>query len=375
VLFLLPIGYAADRFSRRKVLAICLFLWSLATIACGWVEGFVALFAMRMLVGAGEAGLAPCVHSIIGDSFPREKLAKPLALQGIGFQVGSALGVAAAGAVLAAGAAGSLSGLPIVGDMPPWRIAFIFIGIPGLAALLLIPLLHDPKEKAVQSAPVAPQAPLLPFLKQHSVLVTFSLLAAGFSAMGLGAVTAWVPEFLQRVHDIPPMQTGAILGSLLLLAAFAGQGLYAIIVDWLAARGMQDATIRVGVVPLALAVIISLFAFNADRSGNITFWLAILLICIAPCNAISNTLTQLIAPPALRSRMAAMSILVISIIGFTGGPALVGWLSEYVFGEAKLGMALKTVIAGAMSISLIFLLLLRPRLLTYLEAQKRVSAP
>jgi MFS family permease len=30
VLFLIPIGFAADRFSRRKVLAICLFLRSLA---------------------------------------------------------------------------------------------------------------------------------------------------------------------------------------------------------------------------------------------------------------------------------------------------------------------------------------------------------
>jgi MFS family permease len=366
VLFLIPVGFAADRFSRRKVLTVCLFLWSLATIACGWVEGFVALFLMRMLVGAGEAGLAPSVHGIIGDSFPRNAIAKPLALQGIGFQVGSAVGVAAAGAILSAGAAGAFAGLPLIGDMPAWRIAFVFIGIPGLLALLLIPLLHDPKEAAPRPASTAPQAPLLPFLKDNATLVSLMLLASGFSAMGLGAVTAWGPEYLQRVQGIPPIQTGAMLGSLLLLAAFAGQGVYAIIVDWCAARGMRDATIRIGLIPLAASVIIAWLAFNAETSGNFLPWLAALLICIAPCNAISNTLVQQIAPPPLRSRLAAMSIFVISVIGFTGGPALVGWLSQYVFGEAHLGRALQLVIAGAMAISLLLLLMVRPRFLACL---------
>jgi MFS family permease len=374
VLFLIPIGFAADRFSRRKVLAICLFLWSLATIACGWVEGFAALFLMRMLVGAGEAGLAPCVHGIIGDSFPREAMAKPLALQGIGFQVGSAAGVAAAGAVLAVGASGGFAGLPLIGDMPAWRIAFIFIGIPGMAALLLIPLLHDPKEAVVKTIEATPQAPLMPFLKENAALVSLALLSAGFSAMGLGAVTAWVPEYLQRVQGIPPMQTGAMLGSLLLLAAFAGQGLYAIIVDWIAGRGVRDATIKIGLFPLAAATIVAWLAFGHMAGGSFIFWLAVLLICIAPCNAISNTLIQQIAPPPLRSRLAALSIFVISVIGFTCGPAIVGWLSEYIFGESNLGTALRLVISGAMAISLLLLIVVRPRFLAYVERRETQAA-
>ena len=106
---------------------------------------------------------------------------------------------------------------------------------------------------------------------------------------------------------------------------------------------------------------------RALQGGSVMFWLAALLICIAPCNAISNTLVQQIAPAPLRSRMAALSIFVISVIGFTGGPAIVGWLSEYVFGEAQLGAALRLVIAGAMAISLILLMFLRPRFNDYLD--------
>ncbi len=366
VLFLMPIGWAADRYSRRKVLAICLFIWSLATIACGWATGFVMLFLLRMLVGTGEAGMAPTVHGIIGDSFPKNALAKPLAMQGIGFQVGSAVGVAAAGAVLAGGAAGAFQGLPIIGEMSSWRIALVLIGIPGLAALALIPLLHDPKDHREKTANNV-QTPLLPFFREHKSLVSLTLFYSGLSAVGLGCVTTWVPEYLQRIHEVPPMQTGAMLGSLLLMAAIFGQGLYAIIADWFAARGMKDAAIRIGILPIALTVPFAWMAFIAETSGSFISWLTALLLCLAPCNAISNTTVQLIAPTALRSRMAAVSILSVSVIGFTLGPALVGAISQYVVGEANLGMALKWVMVGSMAVSLGLMILLRPKLATYLQ--------
>jgi MFS family permease len=368
ILFLLPIGWAADRFSRRKVLAICLFLWSLATVSCGWATGFVMLFLMRMMVGAGEAGMAPCVHGIIGDSFPRDAMAKPLALQGIGFQVGSAIGVAAAGAILALVSGGRLAGIPLLGSMTGWRVTFILIGLPGLIALLLIPLLYDPKEHRPKATLLAGgDVGFLPFLSANKALVGFALLAAGCSAIGLGAVTAWVPEYLQRVHNVPPMQTGAALGSILLFAAFTGQGAYAVLVDWLNKRGLVDATIKVGLWPVAVAIPLAWFAFAAPDSNSFFVWLTALLVCIAPCNAISNTIIQQIAPQELRSRLAALSIFSVSVIGFTIGPALVGWLSQYVLGEARLGDALQMVITSA----LLMLLGLRGHLLRYLTANAR----
>jgi MFS family permease len=347
------------------VLGICLFLWSLATVTCGWATGFAVLFGLRMLVGAGEAGMGPCVHGIIGDSFPRESLARPLAMQGIGFQVGSAVGVAAAGATVSAAAAGAFAGWPVVGDMAGWRIAFIAVGLPGLLALVLIPLLHDPRTTVKQ--PASRAEPVMPFLRANAGLMTLALLYTGISAMALGCVTGWIPEYLQRTHGVSPAMAGATLGSLLLIAAFAGQGIYAIIVDWLAARGVKDAVLRVGLVPIALSIPLGWLAFRAESASSFTGWLTALLLCIAPCNAIGNTLIQTIAPTPLRSRITALAILSISVFGFTLGPALAGWLSQYVVGEANLGTALQLVIVAAMALSVALLLLLRPRLLAYLE--------
>ncbi len=368
ILFLLPIGGLADRGSRRRVLAICLVIWSLATVACGFAGGFISLFLLRMLVGAGEAGMAPSVHGIIGSSFPRHALAKPLALQGIGFQVGGAAGVAAAGAILAAGASGAFASWPVLGGMAAWRIAFVLIGLPGVLALLLVPLLYDRPvaERSGQGEGVR----LWPFLKRHVGLVSLALLTGGFSAVGLGAVTGWLPEFMQRTLGMSPMAAGATMGSLLLLAAFVGQGGYAVLVDWFTARGMTDAAVRIGLIPIALSIPLCWTAWQASSEVAFLPWLIAMLLCIAPGNAINNTVMQTIAPPELRSRMSALSILTISIIGFSGGPALVGWLSQYVVGEARLGLALQLVTTGAMVLTLALLWALRARLLAYVEARE-----
>jgi MFS family permease len=76
---------------------------------------------------------------------------------------------------------------------------------------------------------------------------------------------------------------------------------------------------------------------------------------------------QQIASAALRSRLASLAIFVISVIGFTLGPALVGWLSQYVYGADRLGDALQLVITCAMAASFILLALVRLRFLAYLQ--------
>ena len=367
VIFLLPIGAAADRFDRAKVLAVCLFVWSITTVACGFAMGFVSLFVLRMLMGAGEAGIGPCSQGLIGASFPRHQLSKPLALQGIGFQVGPAAGVAAAGAILGAGAAGAFDGVPLLGELAPWRVAFILIGLPGLLALLLIPLLHDPDRARRSDAAAAPRENVIPFLKRYPLLMGTTLIAAGISAMTSGTVTGWVPEYLQRAIGASPAEAGAALGMIMLTSAFVGQGLFAVVVDWLAARGVLDAPIRAGLVPTFLAIPLAWFAFSAQDESAFYALLLAFAFAIAPFNAIYNTVTQQIAPPGLRSRLSALFIFSISVIGFAIGPALVGWLSQYVFGEDNLGEAMRIVCTGSMALTFALLLMARAPLLACMK--------
>ena len=372
VLFLLPIGWAADRFSRRGVLAICLFVWSVAAVSCGLATGFAMLFVLRMLIGAGEAGLAPSAHGIIGASFPRHQLTKPMALQHIGLQVGGAAGVAGAGAILSAGAAGKLAGLPLIGDLAPWRIAFIAIGLPGLLALLLVPLLVDPRPARAESK--APLPPFMPFLRNNLFLVGAFVMAAGISAMGFGSITAWSPELLMRQYGVAPAKAGASFGGVMLVAAVISQVIYSIVVDALAKRGVYDAPIRVGLIPIACSVPVAWFAYRATDANAFLTWQFILLFCLAPCGAMVNTCMQQLSPPEFRSRLSSLTILVISLLGFALGPSLSGWLSEYVFGEARLGLAVSIVIVTAMTITVALLAMVRVPLRDYVR-QNAARAP
>jgi len=95
----LPLGKLADKYSRKKILAIGVFFWSVMTAASGFARNFWQIFAMRLGVGIGEASCAPAATSLIGDYYPAEKRAKAMSIFMLGLPVGLALSFAVSGAV------------------------------------------------------------------------------------------------------------------------------------------------------------------------------------------------------------------------------------------------------------------------------------
>ena len=87
----LGLGHLVDRSHRFRLLAGCILLWSVATIACGLARGFGDFFVFRMLVGLGEAALAPAAVSLIADMFAPGQRGKALSAYLIGASIGSGL--------------------------------------------------------------------------------------------------------------------------------------------------------------------------------------------------------------------------------------------------------------------------------------------
>src|SRR5688572_4269552 len=69
----IPVAIIADRTSRRNVIAIATFFFSLMTLLCGYASHFWQLCAARFGVGIGEAGTLPATNSILADLYPPEK--------------------------------------------------------------------------------------------------------------------------------------------------------------------------------------------------------------------------------------------------------------------------------------------------------------
>ena len=69
-------------------------------MACGVAKNFSQLFAARMAVGAGEAGLAPPAYSIITDSFKPEHFGFAMAFYKSAVKVGGALALILGGILI-----------------------------------------------------------------------------------------------------------------------------------------------------------------------------------------------------------------------------------------------------------------------------------
>jgi MFS family permease len=125
-----PLGRVADVWSRKKLLAIGVAVWSALTAASGLAASFSFLVFTRLGVGVGEAVCAPVGTSWIGDLFPPQRRARVLSLFMLGVPIGGALSFLLCGPIAQAWG---------------WRTALVSAAAP---AIILVPLLLLVKEPA-----------------------------------------------------------------------------------------------------------------------------------------------------------------------------------------------------------------------------------
>src|SRR5262245_168280 len=145
----LPIGRAADRISRKKIITVGVLVWSFMATLCGLARTGTHLFLARVGVGVGEAALSPAAYSLITDSFPREKLGRAFGVYNMGIAIGSGIASLTAGIVIVAVSGVSSYTLPIVGDVRGWQLVFIVTGAPGVLLPLLLLSVREPARRGL----------------------------------------------------------------------------------------------------------------------------------------------------------------------------------------------------------------------------------
>jgi MFS transporter, ACS family, glucarate transporter len=65
-----PAGWLSDTLGARRMLAVYVSIWSLATVTMGLVNGLLAIFFVRFLLGISQAGAYPTAASLIKRWFP-----------------------------------------------------------------------------------------------------------------------------------------------------------------------------------------------------------------------------------------------------------------------------------------------------------------
>lgn len=357
----IPLGWLADRRGRRGLIVAGIAAWSVMTAACALARSYAGLFLTRIGVGVGEATLSPAAYSLLGDCFPREKLGRAMAVYSIGVPLGSGIALVAGSLVVKFVTEGPRVAVPLLGDLEPWRLTFLWIGLPGLLVAALVAL--TVREPARQGEPdTAARGEFTAFLRRHPAAIAAHFAGMSMITLVMYGAMAWIPQVLHRSYAMPVPEAGLWFG-----AATAGCGAAGLLIGgWLADRlyhrGFRDAHLRV--IRLNAIVLAPLFVGMA-LAPNAGLALALMIAGMLAGTihgGVAGAALQLITPNRLRARMVALYFLVANLVGLGLGPTAIALVTERVFGDdAALRYGLAAVTGVALPVSAVILTLgLRP---------------
>lgn len=354
-----PLGLMADRYSRRWLIIIGVSVWSAATAFAGYASSFGELFVARLLVGLGEAALAPAAISMIADLFPPKERGRPISVYLTGQALALGLSISITSYLLTAAAAGGFAWLPSVQQLAPWRVAFVCCGALGAIVVLALLTTREPVRRTLepQHGDARSARAAYEFLKQNGRV--FVPLYIGFALCFLAAYGAasWVPTMLRRSYSATTGQIGQWLGPMQMLFSVLGPLTGGLLVDWFARQGKPLMKFRVLYLAPLFALPSAFSAFAPDSVSAMALAASTALpIAVAGTTMLASL--QSMVPPQMRGVAISLSGLVNTIIGATLGPLLIALVTDRIFADpAQLGAAIAIVVTPALLLgSLMFAL-------------------
>ncbi len=346
-----PLGFLADRVSRRNLLAAGVLVWSLATIGCGLAQGFGQLFACRVLVGLGEAALAPAAVSLISDYFPPRRRATAIAVFFAGISIGIGSAILIGGGLLHAIQSGLMAQTPLAAAAP-WRLVFLLVGAPGLVWVVLLFTVREPLRRQGQMAAEPTGAsPRVQSVSTAGGRLSLRL-APIFAAVALAsfvdnAIAAWSPSLLIREFHRPAADVGVTLGGVFMAAGALGVLAGGVGADRAARVGGWSGRLRICLV----AAVLNLPALALLVSGQLDLVLAGVAVDFVMSGVVTaaglSAILDLV-PNRRRGLATSISFFLNVAVGVGVGPTAVALAESGVFGVRRgLGPPLLLVAGGA----------------------------
>jgi MFS family permease len=313
----IPVAALADRTSRRRVLAVSIFMWSVATMCCGLAGSFMWLLLARVGTAVGESGSTPASHSLITDYFPPHRLATAMAV----FSLGAPLGTAFAG--LWGGYGNDLWG---------WRTTIMLAGLPGLLLAPLVWFTIREKPKVHAAAPAA--AAGRPFIASATHLLQRKsfrhlFLACALHSMAIHSSTTFNATFLIRSFGWDTSHAGQTMA---LLGILSGVGviLGGVTADRLSQRtGDQRWLMWVPALATLIAVPFHTIAYLVTDATTVLVVLPVASMLGMMFFGPAFALGQSLAAPGSRAVVSSILLFGMTLIGLGLGPLLVGTVSDW----------------------------------------------
>jgi MFS family permease len=313
----LPLGRLADRYSRKKILAVGVFFWSLMTAASGLARSFWQIFALRLGVGVGEATCAPAATSLIGDYFQTGKRAKAMSIFMLGLPVGLALSFAVSG---------------WVAKNYGWRAAFLVAGLPGILCVLLVLFVKEPARGAVETVNVGTQkregSPYKLILSSPTMI--WLILSGALHNFNMYALGGFITPYLMRHHNLDIAEANYVAMIVYGLLGAPGLLLGGFIGDW-AKRRRPDGALLLCSLAILLSIPFFFFSIGIASGEYIAFSALIGTSCALMYfyySIVYSTISD-VTEPALRGTAMAVYFLAMYLLGASLGPWIIGIISDY----------------------------------------------
>ncbi len=346
-----PLGWAADRFDRRLVLAVCIAWWSAAVVGCALSTSFAALLLSGAMVGAGEAGLAPVMYALIPLFFfgRQRQIANSIAMMAtVG---GGALAFTAAGQIISlmSSAGSRLPGA--LGDLAPWRLSLIAAAALAPLMVLLVLTIRVPQTRQKASAEVSMDQPVadvgLAYFRRHRGAYFRFYVGGAMGSLAFAALSVWLAVAAARTFEESPAAIGAAFG--LAQIASAGCGFL------LSIAAMRIWSDRLGpLLPvrmmwsgMALAAILLLPLPLASEAVHVYVVYGAAGVFLTFAAMAFPTALQTISPPNLRGRVASVQFIASMLIASVA-PPLVGAVSDRLGGSNGVLLAVTLVAVPAL---------------------------
>lgn len=340
-------GYVSDRFSRRWVICLSLFVWSIVTWMTGHVTTFNELMLVRACMGVSEAFYIPAALALIAEHHAQGSTSRAIGVHQTGIYLGQILG----------GFAGYLADSPDYG----WRWAFSVCGMIGVIyALPLLTLLRDAPKPAMASE----RRELHPKsagsggrVKELLGNRNFILLVLYFTLPAIAGwvVRDWMPDILREKFNLGQGKAGVSAILYVQLASMAG----ALIGGTLADRWMKR-SLRGRIFTSAIGVTLFLPALFGVGNAELLSVAVIGLVVFGlgwgffDCNHMP-ILSQIVRPESRATCFGIMNFVSISCGGF-GDWAFGALRDRHVPLNAIFGS-----FAGLALLSVAIVLLIRPK--------------
>lgn len=337
MLFGVPAGMLADRFSRRYLLGICATLFSAMTALGGLSSTLLGFTATRLGLGLGEAGCTPPSLTLIADRFPAARRGVAMTVFTLGVCAGSFCGTALAGAL---------------SDLYGWRKTMLVFGLAGLPLGVLAMFLVKEPARGSMDGPAAGTgtggAGLLATLAHiwHDKALLFVMLGgATICTWGWGLLW-WTPAFLMRAYGLTGSAAGSVLGKLHLVGGATATLFAACAMHWLSARPMRVQVWAIAAI-VACAAVASIMAYTTQDLSVLVFclWLyvPVLYMYTGPTFSLINNM----APPAIRATTVSIFLLATSFGNLILAPMVIGVLSDlFVAAGQHAGASLHTAMGS-----------------------------